>query len=130
MNENHSFETTEYSNPEMSFADAYQVIRQIMVDMVHDVPSVGVWADMSGDQLKLHYMDYVTNLPVHLKATVERADTALKELKKHVAAEFKRRTGSTLKLKEEKDLENYTVEKVSLNERYYYRTWRVFTVSF
>ena len=130
MNENHSFDTTEYSNPEMSFADAYQVIRQIMVDMVHDVPNVGVWADMSGDQLKLHYMDYVNNLPVHLKETVARADMALKELKKHITAEFKRRTGTALKLKEHKELENYTVEKVSLNERYYYRTWRVFTASF
>jgi hypothetical protein len=130
MNENHTFDTTEYSAPEMSFAEAYAVIRQIMVDMVNDVPTVGVNADMSGNQLKLHYMDYVTHLPVHLKETVARADTALKELKKHIVAEFKRRTGTALKLKELKELENYTVEKVSLNERYYYRTWRVFEVSF
>lgn len=130
MNENHSFERTEYSDPEMSMADAYQVLRQIMVDMDHDVPNVGVWADMTGNQLKLHYMDYVQNLPVHLKTTVDRANTALTELKKHLKAEFKRRTGKTLKLDEQKDLENYTVEKVSLNERYYYRTWRVFEVSF
>ena len=130
MNENHTFDVTEYSNPDMSYADVYQVIRQIVVDMVHDVPTVGVHADMTGNQLKLHYMDYVVNLPVHLKETVARADTALKELKKHIQAEFKRRTGTALKLKELKDLENYTVEKVSINERYYYRCWRVFEVSF
>lgn len=130
MNENHSFETTEYSSPDMNMADAYQVIRQIVVDMVHDVPNVGVSADMSGDQLKLHYMDYVANLPVHMKETSARGDAALKELAKHIKAEFKNRTGTTLKLKELKDLENYTVEKVSLNERYYYRLWRCYTVSF
>jgi len=130
MNENHSFDRTEYSSPEMNFADAYQVIRQIVVDMVHDVPNVGVWADMSGDQLKLHYHDYVMNLPVHLKDTVARADTAFKELKKHIQAEFKDRTGKALKLKEHKELENYSVEKVSLNERYYYKAWRVYSVSF
>lgn len=130
MNENHTFDVTQYSSPEMNFADAYQVIRQIVVDMVHDVPTVGVWVDMTGNQLKLHYMDYVQNLPVHLRATTDRADTALKELEKHIKAEFKRRTGKALKLKEQKDLANYTVEKVSLNERYYYRSWRVFEASF
>lgn len=130
MNENHSFETTDYSSPEMSMADAYQVIRQIVVDMVHDVPTVGVHADMTGNQLKLHYMDYVQNLPVHLKQTVDRSETALRELAKHIKAEFKSRTGKVLRLKEDKDLHNYTVEKVSLNERYYYRSWRVYEVSF
>jgi len=129
MNANIGFDTTEYSDPEMSFADVYSVIRQIMVDMQHDVPTVGVHADMTGNQLKLHYMDYVVNLPVHLKETVARADTALRELKKHITSEFKRRAGRPLRLKELKDLENYTVEKVSINERYYYRTWRVFEVS-
>lgn len=130
MNENHSFDKTEYSSPEMSFADAYQIIRQILVDMTHDVPTVGVWSDMTGNQLKLHYHDYVVNLPANLRATVDRSDTALRELVKHIKSEFKDRTGKALKLKEQKDLSNYTVEKVSLNDRYYYRTWRVYDVSF
>lgn len=130
MNETNSFETTEYSDPEIGYAEAYKVIRQIMVDMIHDKPTVGMWADMSGDQLKLHYLDYVTNLPVHIKETTERAETAFKELVKHLKAEFKDRTGKTLKLVEKKESANYTVEKVSLNERYYYRAWRVYEVRF
>jgi hypothetical protein len=130
MNEFKTFETTEYSDPEMGFADAARVIRQIVVDMVHDKPTVGMWVDMSGNQLKIHYHDYVVMLPVHLKATTERADTAFKELVKHIKSEFKDRTGKALKLVEKKDLANYTVEKVSLNERYYYRAWSVYEVSF
>jgi hypothetical protein len=130
MNENKSFEVTEYSNPEMSYADAYQVIRQIMVDMVHDVPTVGVWIDMTGNQLKIHYHDYVVKLPQVMKQTVDRSETAISEVMKHIKAEFKRRTGKALKLKEDKELYNYSVEKVSLNERYYFKCWRVFEVSF
>jgi len=130
MNELKSFETTEYSSPEMGYAEAYQVIRQIMVDMVHDKPTVGMWVDMSGNQLKVHYHDFVVMLPVHLKETTERAETAFKELAKHLKSEFKKRTGQTLSLVEQKDLQNYTIEKVSLNERYYYRAWRVYEVRF
>jgi uncharacterized protein with von Willebrand factor type A (vWA) domain len=130
MNENHSFDRTEYSDPDINHADAHQIIRQITVDMVHDVPTVGMWTSMTGNQLKIHYHDYVMNLPVHLKETVERSETAFKELVKYLKNEFKRRAGKTLTLKEDKDLHNYTVEKVSLNERYYYRAWRVYDVSF
>lgn len=130
MNENKSFEVTEYSNPDMSYAEAYQVIRQIVTDMVNDKPTVGMWVDMSGNQLKVHYHDYVQNLPVHLKEIADRSETAFKELAKHIKAEFKTRTGIVLKLVEKKDLNNYTVEKVSLNERYYYRAWHVYEVRF
>jgi hypothetical protein len=57
-------------------------------------------------------------------------DESVKYLKK----EFRARTGKALKLTlsggdiTEQTDRNYTVQKVSLNERYYYNAWRVFTV--
>jgi len=130
MNELKSFEKTEYSDPEMGYAEVNQVIRQIMVDMTHDKPTVGMWTSMSGDQLKIHYHDYVRMLPVHIKETSATAEEAFKGLKKHIQGEFKTRTGKDLKLVEKKDLANYTIEKVSLNERYYFRSWKVYEVRF
>jgi len=125
-----SFEVTEYSKPDMDYAQAAGVIKQIIVDMVHDVPTVGVWSSMTGNQLRLHYHDYVMMLPVHMRETAERSEKTLKELAKHLKSEFKKRTGHTLKLVEKKDLANYTIEKVSLNERYYYKSWMAFELSF
>jgi hypothetical protein len=130
MNENHSFDVTQYSDPEMGYAEAARVIKQITVDMVHDKPSIGMWSTMVGNHLRLHYHEYVMNLPVHIKETAGRADDAFKALSKHIRNEFKIRTGKALKLIERDEFDNYTVEKVSLNERYYYRTWRVYEVSF
>lgn len=130
-----SFERTEYSGDQLDFGQAYGVIRQILVDMEHDKPSTGMSVSMTGNVLRIHYLDYVQNLPVHIRTTTERSITAFREMRKHIIAEFKRRTGKTLDLREDppeaKQLEkNYTVEKVSLNERYYYRAWRTYEVSF
>jgi hypothetical protein len=45
---------------------------------------------------------------------------------KHLKKEYKARTKKTLNLKENKERANYTVQKVSLNERYYYVSWRCY----
>ena len=125
-----SYEVTEYSDPVLDAATAYKVIRQIFYEYARGPAKHAVWADMSGDQLKLHYHSYEMFLPSRMKQVQDEAkqilDAAASELKK----EFKARTGQALKLKENKELSNYTVEKVSLNERYYYKAWRFYSVSF
>lgn len=124
------FEKTEYSKPALDANKAYQVIRQVFFDRQKANPAFGVWADMAGSELKVHYHAYEMQVPRRYAQVAEQGETALKEAVKLLKAEFKARTGSDLKLKELKDLANHTCEKVSLNERYYYRCWKVFEVSF
>jgi hypothetical protein len=128
--ETQSFEVTQYSDVEFGIQQAHQVIIQIYKDLVRDAPAHAVWAGLVGNQLTVRYHTYTMFLPSRAKQIEEEADTVLKESVKHLKAEFKQRTGKTLKLSEQKELANHSVEKVSLNERYYYKAWRVYTISF
>ena len=130
MNKVHSCETPEYSSPDMSMGEAYGVIRQITSEIARDVPSVGLWVDMTGDQLRVHYHAYEMFLPTRVKEVEARAEDALKNFVALLKKEFRTRTKSALKLSEQKEAGGSTVEKVSLNERYYYKAWRSFTMSF
>jgi len=125
-----TFETTEYSPAVLDMNTAFKTIKQIFSEYARGPAKHAVWADMSGDKLKIHYHSYEMLLPQRMQRVEEESrailDAAAKELKK----EFKTRTGKALHLKEQADLGNYTVEKVSLNERYYYRCWRFYDVSF
>ena len=123
------FEVAEYSKPALDANQAYQVVRQIFFDRQKSNPAFGVWADMQGNILKVHYHAYEMQVPRRYPQVAEQGETALKEAVKLLKAEFKARTGETLALKELKDLSNHTLEKVSLNERYYYRCWKVFEAS-
>ena len=129
-NEPQTFEITEYSPAVLDMNTAYKTIRQIFSEYARGPAKHAVWVDMSGDKLKLHYHAYEMFLPQRIQRVDEESkqilDAAVKELKK----EFKTRTGKSLTLSEKKDLGNYTVEKVSLNERYYYKCWRFYDISF
>lgn len=133
-NEPQTFEVTEYSDPEFGIVEAHQVIMQIFKDLARDMPAQAVWAKMSGDQLTINYHTYEMHVPVKMAQISEEGRTIIKEAEKHLKKEFRSRTGVALKLKMEPSLEeqvkrNYTVQKVSLNERYYYNAWRTFTVT-
>jgi RIO-like serine/threonine protein kinase len=123
-----TFEVAGYSDVEFGVAEAYKVIKQIFADLGRDAPAHAVWADMTGDLLKIHYHTYVINLPVHYKKVEEEANEILKRTVTHLKKEFKSRTGKALKITEQKDLANHAVEKVSLNERYYYKAWCVYSL--
>lgn len=125
-----SYEVTEYSEPALDAGLAYGAIRQIFADLIRDVPSVGVWADVSGNLLKIHYHCYEMFLPTRLHDIEASANDVLKKTVSMLKKEFRARTKHDLVLKEKKDLADRTVEKVSLNERYYYRCWRVYEMSF
>lgn len=123
-----SFEVAGYSDTEIGAAEAFKVIKQIFADLGRDAPAHAVWVDMTGDLVKIHYHTYVVNLPVYFKRVEEESNEILKRTVAHLKKEFKERTGKALKLTEQKELANHAVEKVSLNERYYYKCWRVFTL--
>jgi hypothetical protein len=125
-----TFEIAEYSPAVLDMNTTFKVIKQIFSEYARGPAKHAVWVDMSGNKLKLHYHSYEMFLPSRIKQVEEESknilDAAIRELKK----EFKVRTGKALHLKEEKNLGNYTVEKVSLNERFYYKCWRFYDVSF
>jgi len=125
-----SYEVAEYSKPELDTAQAYGVIKQIFSEFCRDQSKYAVWADWTGNKVKIHYHSYEMFLPERMKDVHETAKTILDETVKMLKREFKARTGKALKLVENKDLSDYTTEKVSLNQRYYYKAWRFYTVSF
>lgn len=125
-----SFEVAPYSDVEFGIAEAQKVIAQIFRDIVRDAPAHAVWADLTGDTLKIHYHTYVMHLPSRRKLIAEEANDVFKQTVAYLKKEFKARTGKALKLSEQKELANDAVEKVSLNERYYYKAWRFYKLGF
>ena len=128
------FEITEYSPAALDTAEAYKVIRQYFSELKYDhgfgPGKDAVWADMSGDKLKVHYHAYEMYLPQRLEQVQDESKQFINKACSALKSEFKKRTGKALTLKEDPKLSDYTVEKVSLNERYYYRCWRFYDVSF
>jgi hypothetical protein len=130
-----SYEVAEYSKPALDTATAFKVINQIFYEMTQGPAQYAVYGKMSGDQLRIHYHSYEISLPSKLRDVCFQAKEVHAETVKHLKKEFKARTGQALTLKptspEAEQFErNYTVEKVSLNERYYFKSWRFYEVSF
>jgi hypothetical protein len=66
------------------------------------------------------------HLPRRMKEVEDVAFKLLKGYVSEVKKEFKKRSKRDLKLKEIKDKADYTVSKVSMNERYYYVCWHLY----
>ena len=126
MDEAQSFEVTEYGDNPGLLDRKLSVISEIVRDQVSRVPSANIRVAFTGNMVKLSYHCYELHLPSRIKQVVADSDSMLKEIVKVLKKEFKARTGEALKLKELKDMENYSVQKVSLNERYMYVGWRFF----
>ena len=125
-----SYEIAEYSEPELDNNEAYRVIKQIFVDIQRGQAQNAVWADWTGDMLKIHYHSYEMFLPENIRQIEERADEIIKNTVKMIKKEFKDRTGKALKLVEQKDMADSAREKVSLNQRFYFKAWRFYKISF
>lgn len=123
-----SYEIAEYSKPELGVAESYKVIKQIVFELQRENPACAMWVDMAGDLLKIHHQAYVMFLPTRLKEIEANAAESFKKFIAHLKKEFKLRAGKDLKFSEQKDLTNYSVEKVSLNQRYMYRCWRFYKI--
>lgn len=127
-----SYEVAEYSDPELDTATAFKVINQFFVDQDRGPVKNAVWCKWSGDKLKIHYHSYEMHLDHQgrLDQVKEEGRQILNGVVTALKKYFKEHTGKALKLAEDKELADYTTEKVSLNQRFYFKTWRMFTVSF
>jgi len=125
-----SFEVTQYSDDGADqVVEKFSHIKQIVEGWCHDnsaFPTGAIRVSLSGNTMKLIIHSYEMHLPVRMKEVQENSSKLLNEALKKLKKEFKTRSKSTLDLKELKDQANYTVQKVSLNERYYFVSWRCF----
>jgi hypothetical protein len=128
MEKAQGFEVTEYSDEQVIPGRIQGVISDIIRDQVRDIPSVGIQVSFTGNLVRLTYHSYEFHLPSSIKQVEQFAKSGLDETVKHLKKEFKVRTGETLDLKEQKDLANTSVQKVSLNERYMYSSWRFYEI--
>lgn len=125
MDKPEGFEVTEYGKPHEVYS-MYSVVHQIMEDRGREAPNYGVKVAFTGNMLKVYYHCYEMCLPTRFTEIEGNANDSLNEAIKYIKKEYKKRTKKTLDLKEKKDLANYTVQKVSLNERYYTVFWRMY----
>jgi len=123
MTKPESFEVTEYSGEQV---DAAKVISQIVADKVKESPAHSLLVSFSGNMMTLKYQCYEMHLPNRIKQVVDQSQDVFRESLSHIKKEFKKRTKQALTLKEKKELADYSVQKVSLNERYYAFFWRVY----
>lgn len=121
-----SFEVTEYGEKHARPDAVYSAITEIVRDQVRDSPAVNVRVTFTGDLMRLTYHCYEMFLPTRMKQVESAAKSGLDETMKHVKKEFKKRMKKTLDVTEKKEMANYSVQKVSLNERYMYSAWRFF----
>lgn len=121
------FETTEYGDDKE--IDAFQVVNQIIGDKMQDEPNHNVRVSFDGKLLKITYHAYEMHAPTRMKQIEDAADQTLKSTVTFIKKEFKAKTKKTLALKEQKDRGGNSVQKVSMNERYYYIEWRAFEMT-
>ena len=69
------------------------------------------------------------NLAVARKDLEERSVTMFKDYEKNLKKEFKSRFKKALKLKEDKDVRATSVQRVSINDRYYFISSRKYDIS-
>lgn len=130
MDKPESFEVQEYNDVREPY-ETYKVLKQILEDHKkdHPVTSQAFRIQFVGDQMKVYYTTLESMLP-HRMAEVEKdAAAAHKDFLKYIKKEFKSRLKRTLECSEQKDQADYSVQKVSLNERYYFSSWRFYTIS-
>lgn len=120
-----SFEITEYGDeddPQRMFSG----IAQIGSEMISEMPNCAVRFRQEGDHLKVVYQTYEMFVPRKLANIQEQSRVSIKEAISHLKREFKKRYKKNLKLKEIKGSDNYTTQKVSMNERYAFTSWCVY----
>jgi hypothetical protein len=122
-----SFEVTEYSG-ENDPRDVTEAIHQTVQEMERESPKYGVIVSTGGTRIKILYHSFEMFLPQRLRLVNDLAEDALKKAISELKKGVKKKGIKNFDLKELKDEAGHAVEKVSLNERYYFRLWRVFEV--
>lgn len=110
--------------------DRDALINQISEDLITKNPTYGYKVKFHGDsQLTVTFHSFEMDLPQRMQIVDEQSENLLKEWEKYLKKEFKARGGGTLKMKEDKSFRSTSVEKVSLNSRYYFRSSRTYSLS-
>lgn len=127
---------TAYNHDKDLVAQLIQVFSDISNRPAEDYPglpnAVGRFMlKRTGDRLMIEYhlQDTFLNDTKKTQGLVQEAHKAIATLCTQLKKEFKKRTKTTLDLKEHKDSAGYHLEQVSLNGRWYLRTWRMYDVS-
>jgi len=135
MEKAQGFEIAEYDPEDLPVAEQLSVLKQIMEDRKLDpntvsLPSENFVMTLQGNQLRMTYHSYEMQLnhPSRIKDVEDLAEKSLNVVMKFLKKEFKSRTKKVLSVKELKDKRDYAVNKVSLNERYYFTSWRVYSI--
>lgn len=121
-----SFEKQEYEEDRKDLLTSaiHQAAREI-----ERTPVSGIMVKTEGDSLRLLYHCYEMHAHRRFKEIESLANDALNSGLSQLKKEVKKISRQTLDLKEQKDKRDYTVQKVSLNERYYVVFWRVYEIS-
>ena len=128
MSKIESFEVTEYGEDHNIPGRDRGVIKEIVRDMERKSPAMGIQVSFTGNLMKLTHHCYEMHLPVRMKEVEANAKQCLDEAVKYIKKEFKERLKETLNIKEKKEMANTSVQKVSLNERYMYASWRFYEI--
>ena len=126
MDRPEGYEVTEYGREHEHPDHVYSVIKEIVQEQVSEFPNTNIQVSFTGNLLRLTYHCYEMHLPVRMRDIEAQAKAGLDATLKNVKKKYKERTRDVLDLKEKKDMSSYSVQKVSLNERYYYASWRFY----
>ena len=109
--------------------DRNALLAQVSEDLISNNPAYGFKVRFQGDdEVVVTYHSYEMDLQLRMKEVEGQADDLFKEWLKLVKKEYKAQGGGTLKMKEDKSQHSTSIEKVGLNNRYYYRSSKTFSM--
>lgn len=110
--------------------DVLSIAAQAVQDVKREDPSFGFTAKFHGESLMtLSYHSSQVDMPNRQAEAEHEADQRFKAFEKAYKAAYKDICGKAAKLKEDKDQRRESVQKVSLNNRYYYIKTRTYSVA-
>ena len=109
--------------------ETYSAIVEIVRDMSRASPSCGITVKFQGHLMTLYYHTTESHLHAKMQEVEKQANDALNKALSHIKKEFKKRLKRDLDPVEKRDNRNHSVQKTSLNERYYLTFWRSYSFS-
>lgn len=130
MDRPESFEVQQYEESNSRPYETYAVVKQIVKDYKDENPVAthSFNVDFKGDLMVVTFNFYEMRLPERIRDVMAQAASYQKQIVSHLKKEFKKRTRRDLEITEEKGKSDYTISKVSLNERYMLVVWSVYRV--
>lgn len=128
MEKAQGFEITEYGEEHEIPGRVQGSILEIIKERIQENPGVNIGVTFTANLMRLTYRSYEQGLPSKMQEVERYSKMALDETVKTLKKEFKTRNSETLDLKEVKEMANYDVQKVNLNERYVFTCWRFYEI--